>query len=196
MAGKKPPIYGIAETANAMILLSSRRRAGRQAAQLIYDAAMAAARRPALYLDHGVPDTLQGRFEMLALHLFPVLYRLMNVPGDDPELARLVSERLVSETDAAFREMGVGDVTVPKRMKTFYRSFAGRIGAYTAALESGDEALADAVRRNVFPDGGVEENARSFALYMKAAADSVRAADLQGLRRGEVPYPALPSAEE
>jgi len=196
MAGRKPPIYGIAGTAGAMIRVSSRRRAGRQAAQLIYDAAMAAARRPALYLDHGVPDTLQGRFEMLALHLFPVLYRLMHMPGDDPDLAQLISERLVSETDATFREMGVGDVTVPKRMKTFYRSFAGRIGAYKAALEASDEALIDAVRRNVFPDDDVDGSARKLALHMKAAVAAIRAVDLERLRAGDLPYPAPGSAGE
>jgi len=194
MAGKKPPIYGIAETANAMILLSSRRRAGRQAAQLIYDAAMAAARRPALYLDHGVPDTLQGRFEMLALHLFPVLYRLMHMPGDDPDLAQLISERLVSETDAAFREMGVGDVTVPKRMKAFYRSFAGRIGAYKSALEAGEHAFVEAVARNVFPNGDVDGNARALTLGVQAAVAALRDADLRQLRAGDVPYPSLAPA--
>ena len=71
--------------------------------------AATAARRPALYLDYGVPDTLQGRFEMVALALFPVLNRLMHEPGDDPELARLVSESFVDDMDAAFREMGVSD---------------------------------------------------------------------------------------
>ncbi len=53
---------------------------------------LAAARRPSFYLRCGVPDTLQGRFEMVALHLFPVLHRLMHDPGDDPELARLIAE--------------------------------------------------------------------------------------------------------
>ena len=56
-----------------------------------------AARRPAFYLDYGVPDTFQGRFEMLALTLFPVLNRLMHEPGDDPDLARL-SRRASSTT--------------------------------------------------------------------------------------------------
>ena len=156
---------------------------------------MAASRHPALYREQGVPDTLQGRFEMLALHLFPVLYRLMHVPGDDPELAQLISERLVSETDAAFREMGVGDVTVPKRMKTFYRSFAGRIGAYTTALETGDEALVDAVRRNVFPDGDADGNALKLALHIKAAVAAIRAVAMERLRAGDVPYPEVGAAD-
>ena len=83
-----------------MLLFSRRaaRRAGGGGADLCR--VPAAARRPALYLAYGVPDTLQGRFEMVALALFPVLNRLMHEPGDDPDLARLVSESFVEDMDA------------------------------------------------------------------------------------------------
>lgn len=176
-----------------MLLFSARRRGERDVAQRIYAACLTAARRPELYLGYGVPDTLQGRFEMVALALFPVLHRLMHEPGDDPELARLVSESFVDDMDAAFREMGLSDTVVPKRMKTLYSSFAGRVTAYRQAM--GDErALAGAVARNVFPDESEDERAEALAAYVRAATAAVAAADLSALRRGDVPFPPLASA--
>src|SRR5688572_10884910 len=100
-----------------MILFSSTKRREREAAGRLYAAAVQAARHPALYSGFGVPDTLQGRFEMVALHLFALTDRLMHQPGDDPHLARLVAESFVADMDSTFREMGVSDIAVPKRMK-------------------------------------------------------------------------------
>jgi cytochrome b pre-mRNA-processing protein 3 len=172
-----------------MIFFLARRRSERGAADRLYAACVEAARRPALYQDYGVPDTLQGRFEMLALHLFVVLDRLVHEPGDDPRLARLVSESFVADMDSAFREMGVGDLSVPKRMKTLYRSFAGRIAAYRGAMAAGDEALVSAVARNIFPDSPVDRRAPALARYLSAAVREVRFAELPRLRRGDVPFP-------
>lgn len=174
-----------------MFRFSSHKRAEREAAAHIYRAAAAAARRPALYLRHGVPDTLQGRFEMLALHLFAVLHRLMHEPGDDPELARLVSETFVEDMDDAFREMGVGDLSVPKRMRDLYGSFAGRMTAYRAAVAEGRAALVDAIQRNVFADIAEEKGAAALAGYLDEALSALRDADLAALRRGDVPFPPL-----
>jgi cytochrome b pre-mRNA-processing protein 3 len=135
-------VYGRREAKGKMILFKSTRGRERAVAEEVYAACVMASRRPALFLTFGVPDTLQGRFEMLALHLFPLLHRLMHDPGDDPELARLISESFVNDMDAAMREMGVGDVTVPKRMKKLYASFAGRVSAYKTALQGGPEEMA------------------------------------------------------
>jgi cytochrome b pre-mRNA-processing protein 3 len=170
---------------------SSRRRAERDVAALIYAAALAAARRPALFLHHGVPDTLQGRFEMVALHLFAVLHRLMHDPGDDAELARLISERFVDDMDGAFREMGVGDLSVPKRMRTLYGAFAGRISAYRRAIDGEHGDLAAAIARNVFPDAPHDGDAAVLATYLKRAVLDIRAAEIAALRRGELPFPDL-----
>ena len=168
---------------------SDRRRRDRAAAERIYTASVVAARRPQLYLAFGVPDTLQGRFEMVALHLFPILHRLMHDPGDDPELARLVSESFVADMDASFREMGVGDLSVAKRMNALYRSFAGRMNAYKRGVEEGEEALLDAVARNVFPDGSADARALALRAHLAAAVAAVRTADLEAIRRGDLPFP-------
>lgn len=180
----------------AMIFFSRAKRDERQAAERLYWAALAAARRPAFYVRHGVPDTLQGRFEMVALNLFPVLHRLMHEPGDDPELARAVAESLVDDMDGALRDVGVGDTRVPKRMRALYQSFAGRVTAYSQALGEGDEALADAVARNVFPEGGDREHVAALASYVGEAVRAVRGVELASLRRGDVPYPDVSAEAE
>ena len=177
------------------MLFSARRRRDRDAAARLYAAAVEAARRPILYTAYGVPDTLQGRFEMIALHLFALIHRLMHEPGDDPELARLVSESFVGDMDAAFREMGVSDLAVPKRMKVLYGSFAGRFGAYRTALAEGETALAAALARNVFPDGPVEGRALALAKHLQTSLAALRQAELAALRRGEAGFPA-PMQEE
>jgi len=175
-----------------MLLFSAKRRGERNVAQRIYAACLTAARRPELYLSYGVPDTMQGRFEMVAFSLFPVLNRLMHEPGGDPDLARLVSESFVDDMDATFREMGLSDTAVSKRMKTLYSSFAGRMTAYRQAI--GDErALAGAVARNAFPDESEDERAEALAEYLTDATAAVAAADISVLRRGEIPFPPLGS---
>lgn len=178
-----------------MFPFSSTKRGERQAAACIYAAALAAARRPALFTHYGVPDTLEGRFEMVTLHLFAVLHRLMHDPGDDPDLARHVSESFVEDMEGAYREMGVSDLSVPKRMRKLYGAFAGRIGAYREALKDANGGLAAAIERNVFPDAPEARNAAALAAFLSEAVGAVRTADMAALRRGEVPYPAL-SGEE
>lgn len=180
-----------------MLLFSSRRKGEREAAARIYARALEAARRPALYTGFGVPDTVEGRFEMIALHLFPLLHRLMHDPGDDAELARCISESFVDDMDAAFREMGMSDTAVPKRMKTLYRSFAGRITAYGRALREGDgdAALAAALARNVFPEsaeGDEGRQARALAAYLKRAVAAMREATLADIRSARFDFPDLP----
>ena len=93
--------------------------------------------------------------------------------------------------DAALREIGVSDTRVPKRMKTLYSSFAGRISAYGQALGEGEEALDAAIARNVFPDGGEDAHVRALSDYAAAAVAAMRAADLADIRGGTLPFPVL-----
>jgi cytochrome b pre-mRNA-processing protein 3 len=93
--------------------------------------------------------------------------------------------------------MGVGDLSVPKRMTTLYRSFAGRIAAYREASGKGREALKAAIARNVFPDGPAETHALALAVYLDTAVAALRSASTEDLRRGELPFPPIapPQAE-
>ena len=98
--------------------------------------------------------------------------------------------------DAVFREMGVSDPTVPKRMQTLYRSFGGRITAYRNALRESEDALAEAVARNVFPDGAGGSAIRGARQLSKGARyAAIAAVELAALRRGAVPFPAMNEEE-
>lgn len=170
-------------------MFSERRRRQRNAAEALYAAAVESARHPALFRAYGVPDTFDGRFEMVLLHLFPIIHRLLP-PDADPKLAQLVSEVFVEDSDAALREMGVGDLTVPKRMKKLYSSFAGRMSAYSDALAKGDAELADAVARNVYPHGPAEPCVSAMTRYLQSLLAALAATGLDVLREGRVALPA------
>jgi cytochrome b pre-mRNA-processing protein 3 len=133
-------------------LLGLRRRDRHERAGFrLYGAAVAAARVPALYAALGVPDTLDGRFEMVGLHAFLLIDRLRREPSPGPELAQSVFDAMFSDMDVTLREMGVGDLTVGKRVREMWEAFHGRAAAYEAALtEADDDALAAALARNVW----------------------------------------------
>lgn len=171
-----------------MIFQSARRRRERVAAEGLYAAIVAAARQPALYSGFGVPDTPDGRFEMIALHFRPVVHRLMERPDGDAAFARLLSEVFVADLDSTLREMGVGDLSVPKRMKALYASFAGRLTAYRNAAEQGEGALAAAIARHVSPTGGGSA-CLGLARYLIAATASFDDATAAELRQGRAPFP-------
>ena len=127
------------------------RRANREILDRLYGAVMAAARAEPLYRDYRVPDTFEGRFESFALHASLVAKRLNSLPSPAPDLARDFVDRIFSEFDGMLREMGVGDLGVPKRIKQMAAAFLGRAGAYVDALQSEDRAVLKSVLvRNIY----------------------------------------------
>lgn len=100
----------------------------------LYGMVVAAARQPAFYGPGRVPDTPEGRFELVALHLFLLAERLTSEKPQGEDLARHLIEAFVTDMDDCMREMGVGDLTVPKRVKRAAAVFYERSGAYRGAL--------------------------------------------------------------
>jgi len=115
-----------------------------------------------------VPDTLQGRFELLTLHAALALVRLKASP-EAQKLAQNFTDLLFRHIDAGLREAGVGDLTVPKRMRKLAGDFYGRLEAYAAALAD-QEALAAAIMRNVLGDDGDRAFAARLAAHTAALA--------------------------
>ncbi|MEX2297639.1 MAG: ubiquinol-cytochrome C chaperone family protein, partial [Dongiaceae bacterium] len=109
-------------------------------ARALYEAAVEQARSPAFYTALGVPDTVDGRFELIALHGFLVMHRLKTEPGEGPPLAQALFDFMFADMDAALREMGAGDLGVGRRVKTMAKSFLGRVAAYEAGLADPDAA--------------------------------------------------------
>ena len=118
---------------------------------VLYGAAVAAARDPFLYATVGVPDTLDGRFDLVGLHVFLVIRHLQTQPRPGPELAQAVFDAMFRDMDVNLREMGVGDLSVGTKVKLMWEAFHGRATAYAAALDADDgAALQAALVRNVW----------------------------------------------
>ena len=118
---------------------------------LLYGAVVTAARQPYFYTALGVPDTLDGRFDLLSLLAILLIERLRPEPEPGPALAQAVFDAMFSDMDVNLREMGVGDLSVGKKVRAMWNAFHGRAIAYAAALASGDEAaLEAAIARNVW----------------------------------------------
>ena len=111
------------------------------------------ARQPVFYEALGVPDTLDGRFDMMVLHGFMVFRPLFARGKRERDLAQDTTDLMFSAFDDAIRAIGVGDMGVPKRVKAMARAYLGRAGAYGSALDAQDRAaLAEAIQRNVYRD--------------------------------------------
>jgi cytochrome b pre-mRNA-processing protein 3 len=117
----------------------------------LYAAAVAAARSPFLYQSLGVADTLDGRFDLVCLHAVLLVRRLKREPEPGPDLAQAVFDAMFSDMDISLREMGVGDLSVGRRVRAMWEAFNGRALSYDTALAAGDDgALESALVRNVW----------------------------------------------
>ncbi len=117
------------------------------------------ARQPAFYAAMGVPDSLDGRFEMLCLHAF-LLFRNLKGRGDQAkDFSQAVYDAMFENLDAGLRELGASDIGLGRRIKAMTEALNGRIHAYERGLDSGRAELKDAIRRNVF--GTVESNSQA-----------------------------------
>ena len=155
--------------------------------EAIYGMIVAQAREPSFYADLNVRDTVQGRFDMLVLHLWLVLRRLKTV-ADGARFSQAVFDRFCADMDDNLREMGVGDLTVPKRMQAFGEAFYGRTAAYDLAFEEGEGELAQALARNIL-DGGFPESATVLAAYAQAVATDLSKLDDAAFLAGAWAFP-------
>jgi cytochrome b pre-mRNA-processing protein 3 len=174
----------------ASLLLHTRHR---ETALRLYATVVERAREPVFFSRYGVPDTLDGRFELLALHGFLVLNRLKKERSRTVELAQELFDVMFSDLDRGLREMGVGDLGVGRQVKAMAKAFYGRISAYEAGLAAEDARLGEALRRNLFgtvsvPDRCVDE----IAGYLRRCAAAVAAQPVDRLIEGVVTFAALP----
>jgi len=158
----------------------------------IYGMIVTQAREPLFYRDLGVPDTVNGRFDLIVLHLWMVLRRLGEI-ARMAGLAQALFDRFCADLDDNLREMAVGDLAVPKKMQAFGEAFYGRIAAYDMALADSPEALAQAISRNILDGGGIE-NARRLAAYATAIIAMLENLDAAELTRASWAFP-LPRLE-
>lgn len=122
------------------------RRQDRDSARHLYAGLLAQARQPVFYTVGGVPDTTDGRFDMIALHAFIVMQA---APGMNRRMRQYLFDTMFRDFERACREMGIGDLSVPRHMKRMMKAFKGRFFAYQQAAGDHDR-LTDALRRNLY----------------------------------------------
>ena len=154
----------------------------------LYSAAVAAARAPYLYSDLGVPDTLDGRFDLVALYACILIRRLRRLPPPGHALAQAVFDAMFSDMDINLRELGVSDMAIARNVRAMWEAFHGRALAYEAALDDPDPAVLDAaLARNVWRAGGAAQAAQLGAIAREQMR-LVEATPAESLFAGQVRF--------
>lgn len=161
-------------------------------AELLYNSCVTCARDPVLFRDGGVPDTLDGRFDALALTVTLVMLRIEAADDLAPAVRGAVQtalvERLIDDMDRTLREIGVGDMNVGKQVRAMAAACSGRHLAYRDALAAGDEgALSEALVRNLYR--GDDPGARPLkgvADWITARRALLAACDIEDLMEGRL----------
>jgi len=174
------------------------RQRSRQSAAVgaLYERIVAQARQPEFFAELGVPDSVDGRFETLALHAFLVLGRLKAEPAEDAsDLAQALFDMFFADMDRSLREMGASDLGVGRRVKAMAQGLYGRIHAYERGLMEGDAVLEPALRRNLY--GTVAEpraaDLTSMARYLRCQHRALAARPVSELHAGHIAF--LPVAQ-
>lgn len=184
-----------------MILPVFRRSSRHSNIHVLYGMIVTQARSPVFYTGYRVPDTVQGRFELLVLHLVLLLRRLgrEEEPGPGGRRSGSVArtrgqglfDRFCRDLDDNLREMGVGDMAVPRQMRRFGEAFYGRQAAYCAALGSADpRELEKALSRNIFGVIGVDDRAVRLARYARAVAGQLDTEEEDAVAGGKAVFPS------
>jgi cytochrome b pre-mRNA-processing protein 3 len=155
----------------------------------LYSAAVAAARDPYFYTSLGVADTIDGRFDLVSLHAFLLIRRLNREPPAGPRLAQAIFDAMFSDMDQTLREIGVGDLSVGKKVKKMWEAFHGRCAAYEAALNGADpDALRAAIARNVWRGADPGAAADTLARVVRAQDAHLAAQPFAALAAGTASF--------
>ena len=169
-------------------LKSGRER--RQVARSLYGSSVTAARAATFYAEWGVPDTLAGRFEMVALHVALLLNRLASVSPADRRLGVALTEAFVIDLDDSMRELTFGDLAVPREIKRATAALFDRHGAYLAALAgSSDISLSDALKAQLAYLGPAPLNSCRLADYVQRCARALDGQPTAQILAGRIAWP-------
>ncbi len=160
-----------------------------EAATRLYAAAVAHAREPAFYRDLGVPDTYEGRFEMIIVSVFALMHRLLPEGEAGHKLSQATMETMFMALDDDMREIGVGDMTVPKKVIAAASAFYGRAKVYSEALDD-PAKLAAGLHRNVMAGAGDASQGLPLARHLITLLGDLTAQPVADLLLGTVRFPA------
>lgn len=174
-------------------LFKSRRN--EQAAYGLYGTLVAQARQPTFYTDYGVDDSIDGRFDMIALLAALVIRRLQTADAQGPKVAQALFDLMFADMDRNLREMGVSDLAVGKHIKRMAKAFYGRAEAYEKGLAEGIEILEAALRRNLYrKTEPAAWQVAAVAAYVAGVAAWLAAIPHADLLAGKVSFPDLATA--
>ncbi|WP_019961720.1 ubiquinol-cytochrome C chaperone family protein [Woodsholea maritima] len=165
------------------------RKSDKTTAEPLYQAIVSAARRPFLYQKNPELDTLDGRFNLLSLHVILVIRRI-NTQGEAAKaFAQDLFDIMFKDMEAAIREIGAGDTTVGKKIRTMAEAFYGAAKAYEPGLEAKDqEALSEVLARNVFNREGRDEASDLLASYVLTSEARLLAQPFEDYLSGQIPH--------
>ncbi len=158
-------------------------------ARHIYAAIVEQSRRPEFYLDGGVPDTPDGRFDLILVHAFLVFHRLKDEPRDSNDIGQIVFDLMFADMDQSLREMGTGDIGVSIRIKGMAKAFYGRVAAYEAGLLTGGTELRAALQRNLYRKATpTQHQLEFFADYLSRESAAIGAVAIDEIRAGKINF--------
>ena len=173
-----------------MILSLFRKNTDTAPVYAVYSAIVAQSRQPKFYADWLVPDTVTGRFDMISLHLALLFRRLRAETGAQKEFSQAVFDLFFKDMDRSLREMGVGDLGVPKRIQKMGNIFFGLLAAMNDAMDKADSAGLQAVlSRNVF-DGATGPHVEALAEYLLAEDRALAAQRVDAIVGGSLRFEA------
>lgn len=164
----------------------TRRKRQRRIARSLYELIVALSRQPELYARIGVPDTVEGRFELLVLHLFLILERLSGADARDAALSQQLVDEFFADMDTTNRELGVGDLAVPKKMRRLVVAYRQRIDDYKIAMEEGKSAMAVTLESNFEENALGRKSAQRLAAYAEALREIIARNSIDDLDAGNV----------
>lgn len=161
----------------------------------VYAQIVAKARQPWLYLNAGVPDTVTGRFDMITLHSFFVMEHLSAKGDKERVFSQALFDEVFLDMDHSLREMGVGDLSVGKKVRKMSEMFYGACNGYRTALENPEparkQALSDALKRNITGNDDRPEQLTSLVGYAMQAKAQIEAIPVKSFITGKLDWPDL-----
>jgi cytochrome b pre-mRNA-processing protein 3 len=166
-----------------------------EAAELAYRRVVEQARQPGFFTQCGVPDTVDGRFELICLHAFLYLHRLKREQKRAAALGQRFFDTMFADFDRSLREMGTGDLSVGREVKRMAEAFYGRVAAYEAGLAGSDAVLQPALARNLYGTAPPKPaSLAAMAGYVRREAAGLNGQEATELLAGRVLFGAPPGA--
>lgn len=157
--------------------------------EAIYAALVQKARDPKFYVAYAVPDTVDGRFDMIVIHAMLVMRRLREVPAEVNKTGMKLFDLMFLDMDRSLREMGVGDMSVGKHVKRMAKAFYGRAATYEIGMDGKPEDLNLAISENLYrhgqpPVGTIE----GIASYLRRASEHLAGQPVAEIAAGKIDF--------